>query len=310
MHPILALPLFFVAADGVAGTEDLAARVRELQEDVRQVRFLERLDPTLEQAEWMLHSARLLAKARAEFETQRAALLSEQKEAFSRFRAEDEQDRGFSPEVERVAAVLSHRMKELEDAHEARVSRLEASVRDFLSPAQRKRIEDGAESLRRAAPRPPSAGERVQSLLARSRGLPEADYRRREGLMAETALRGPGARPGLDREELLAAMRRFRAAKEEELPDLRKSIVETCFPGVRAEELSRSLAALRVVPAVGRLGRFLDGRVAVIALEAHVKRLLGKEPPPEAAPPRESPGPAAPGEGDGNDTPRRGRRNR
>ncbi len=278
-----------------ARVEFLAEKATDLREEIRALETLRRATPTLDQAEWMLHAARFLARDRAELEARRAAILSEQREAFRRFLEEDEKDRGFSPGVERAAAVASGRMKDLEEAYEMRLSRITAAVRDLLTPEQETAVERRGDRRGAAPHRPPRTEDEVMSLLLRIRDLPETDYRRREGEFAAFALRSPGVNREVERDEVVDAMRRFRAAKEEDLPGLRDGIVERLFPGVRARELQKQIAVLKQPEdgPPGNLGRMLECRVAVSALESVVRRLRegkatpvpgGDEAPPPAPP--------------------------
>ena len=275
---VLALGAVLLGASGARagdGPADPEERNRSLREEIRALETLRRVDPDLDQASWMLHAARILARDRDIFEARRAALLSEQDEAFRRFLEEDDRDRGFTPTVERAAALANRRMKDLEEDRERLVARLTEAVREALSESQR----DAAEGrrLRRGSDpqKPPATADQVHGMLLRIRMLPETEFRRREGQLAAFALRSPGVRKDATREEVVEAMRQFRAAREEDLPALRERICTDLFPGVRAVELARQMAGLKRTEdePPGNLGHLLASPVAVPALEGLVKRL-------------------------------------
>lgn len=255
--------------------EEAERRNREMREEIRALETLRRIGPDAGQASWMLHAARLLARDRAAFETKRAAILSEQREAFRRFLEEDHLDRGFSPEVERAAAVASGKLKDLVEERDRSLARITAAVREVLTGDQQDAAENRA-ARRGSDPRkPPATVAQVHSMLLRIRVLSPVDFRRREGELAAFALRSPGVRRDASREDLLAAFREFRAAPEEDLPALRERICERLFPGVRAAELQKQVAALKRTEdePPGELGRMLDCDAAVPAIEGLLKRL-------------------------------------
>jgi len=280
---VISLGAVLALADDVAA-EAAALRAAELREEIRALETLRRVAPDAEQAEWMLHAARWLEKERSSFEARRAALLAEQQEAFRRFLVEDRADRGFTPAVERAAAEASVKEKELHEEWEVHVARMASAVREILRPDQEATAEGRRERRNIDANRPPCTVEDVQGLLLRVRMLPEIDYRRREGQIAGFALRSPGIRAGADREAVIAALVRFRAAREEDLPRLRGEIVADLFPGVRAAELVKQNGELKspADEAPGRLGDLLGNRVAVPALEALLERLRRGRKEPEA----------------------------
>jgi hypothetical protein len=280
---VLSLGAALLLADDI-GAEEAARAAGELRVEIRALETLRRCAPDLPQAEWMLHGARFLERDRAAFEARRAAILTEQREAFRRFLTEDVADRGFSPEVERAAAAANEKMKDLQEAWDLRVARIASAVREVLSREQDDAAEGRTESRGSDPNRPPTTLEDVQGLLLRVRMLADVDYRRREGQLAGMALRSPGARKDATRDEVLAAFHRWRAAAEDDLPRLRDEIVKDLFPGVRARELQRQVAVLRqrTDEPPGRLGELLESRVAVPALEALVERLRKGKKDPEA----------------------------
>ncbi len=278
--------------------EEQERRNQEVREEIRALDTLRRVDPDLDQAEWMLHAARFLARDRAEFEAKRAAILSEQREAFRRFLEEDHLDRGFTPEVEKAAAVASARLKDLVEERERSLARITDAVREVLTDAQQGAAEGRRDRRGSDARKPPATVDQVHGMLLRIRMLSPVDFRRREGELAAFALRSPGVSRDATREDLVAAMREFRAAREEDLPALRERICGRLFPGVRAAELQKQVAVLKRPEGEppGALGQMLDAPVAVPALEALVKRLAeGRRDAPSAGP--ESDPPAKPPEG-------------
>jgi len=89
---------------------------------------------------------------RADHYLQMAELNLKMLEAFRAFRDEDEKDQGFSKEVERNAAVMSHRAKTVGEKFTTEMLELEQEVKSILTPDQLRYIDNMEQTQPRRGP--------------------------------------------------------------------------------------------------------------------------------------------------------------
>jgi hypothetical protein len=240
--------------------KDFEAELRRLTGEVQVLWLLNRLGLTPEQMKELLPLAVEARDLHAQFEKDRAECRLEMEKAFRALKAEDETDRGLSPEVTSAATKASDRHKDLEESFLFRMGTLSKKVESILSKEQRGvalsykppvfeggKIDPGAASGRK---KPESSEEK---LLREIRTTPEGGLARIETDLVKLQLEREEARRGEPyapkaRRDREAAVRgvflRARALSDEEFEDAIDEMAEEIRPRTKLEDLQWALRNL------------------------------------------------------------------
>ena len=166
------------------GRPSLEREVERLKEEIYAIHLVNRLQLTPNQIDFLLAQLERVRPYLASFEEELPAVYALQREAFREFRAEDEANRGFSPQVEQHAARALHRKKALEEKRNRVLESLARPVYEILTEEQRRIVDAYRPVLfdRKGWGGGPGAWEwrirTVRESLLEAVRLPEGAYRR------------------------------------------------------------------------------------------------------------------------------------
>ena len=176
-----------------AGTPKQRTELRDLGREVVSLQLVAKLKLSPSQRQALYPVVEQAAAAAADYERRQAELLPPRLEAYAAFKAEDEKDQGFTPEVERRTARLHHQELELRGEYMKRVGPLEDQVRKILTPEQLAQVETyDPRAEARAAGGAGSRGKhngRRHALAQRVRGMSDAEFRKQLPRLTQEHLR-------------------------------------------------------------------------------------------------------------------------